>query len=629
MIERLPEPLLRVEELRVRYPGASGPTVAVDGVSLTISQGETVALVGESGSGKSTLAHAVIGLRTGAERTGGRIVFDGERIDDAPQRVLRRIRGARIGLVPQDPGTALNPVLRIGDQVAEALRIHGRATRRTAAARAVDILTAAGLDRPELRARQYPQDLSGGQRQRVLIGIALACGPQLIIADEPTSALDVTVQRHILDHLATRTAESGTAVLLITHDLGVAADRADRIIVMRGGQIVETGATAEVLTTPRHDYTRQLLASAPSLDTLAHHPSPIVIPARTWPESVGEVPAKSTPGPGNVSAPGPGNVSMPGPGNVSMPGPGNASTPGPGNVSALGLESGTTPGAAVESAVGLREPGKAVRPLLSAHGLRKTFQVGPRTALIAVDDVSLHIDRGETLGVVGESGSGKTTAARILARLERADSGTVIFDGQELGGLRGARLRAVRRRVQVVYQNPYASLNPRLRVGDIIAEPLRAFGIGDRDARRERVAELLEQVALPVGYGERRPDELSGGQRQRVAIARALAPRPELVVLDEPVSALDVSVQAQILDLLERLRAELGPAYLFITHDLAVVRRIADRVAVMRAGRIVETAPTAELFDYPRHEYTRELLSAIPGTARTLTARPAPIERTA
>ncbi|MBF6062609.1 ABC transporter ATP-binding protein [Nocardia terpenica] len=601
MIERLPEPLLRVEELRVRYPGAGGPTVAVDGVSLTISRGETVALVGESGSGKSTLAHAVIGLRTGAERTGGRIVFDGERIDDAPQRVLRRIRGARIGLVPQDPGTALNPVLRIGDQVAEALRIHGRATRRTAAARAVEILTAAGLDRPELRARQYPQNLSGGQRQRVLIGIALACGPQLIIADEPTSALDVTVQRHILDHLATRTAESGTAVLLITHDLGVAADRADRIIVMHGGRIVETGTTAEVLTTPRHDYTRQLLASAPGLDTLIH-PSPNIIPACFRPESTSEIPAKSTPGSGDASTPGSRGASVLGPGGVGAP------------------------GAGVEGAAG---PSEGVRPLVSAQGLRKAFRVGGRTALTAVDGVSLHIDRGETLGVVGESGSGKTTTARILARLERADSGSVTFDGQELGGLRGARLREVRRRIQVVYQNPYASLNPRLRVGEIIAEPLRAFGVGDRAARRERVAELLDQVALPVGYGERRPGELSGGQRQRVAIARALAPRPELVVLDEPVSALDVSVQAQILDLLERLRAELGPAYLFITHDLAVVRRIADRVAVMRAGRIVETAPTAELFDSPRHEYTRELLSAIPGTARTLTARPAPIERTA
>ncbi|KZM68575.1 dipeptide ABC transporter ATP-binding protein [Nocardia terpenica] len=601
MIERLPEPLLRVEELRVRYPGAGGPTVAVDGVSLTISRGETVALVGESGSGKSTLAHAVIGLRTGAERTGGRIVFDGERIDDAPQRVLRRIRGARIGLVPQDPGTALNPVLRIGDQVAEALRIHGRATRRTAAARAVEILTAAGLDRPELRARQYPQDLSGGQRQRALIGIALACGPQLIIADEPTSALDVTVQRHILDHLATRTAASGTAVLLITHDLGVAADRADRIIVMHGGRIVEIGTTAEVLTTPRHDYTRQLLASAPGLDTPIH-PSPTVIPACFQPESTSEIPAKSTPGSGDASTPGSRGASVLGPGGVGAPGAGG------------------------EGAAG---PSEGVRPLVSAQGLRKAFRVGGRTALTAVDGVSLHIDRGETLGVVGESGSGKTTTARILARLERADSGSVTFDGQELGGLRGARLREVRRRIQVVYQNPYASLNPRLRVGEIIAEPLRAFGVGDRAARRERVAELLDQVALPVGYGERRPGELSGGQRQRVAIARALAPRPELVVLDEPVSALDVSVQAQILDLLERLRAELGPAYLFITHDLAVVRRIADRVAVMRAGRIVETAPTAELFDSPRHEYTRELLSAIPGTARTLTARPAPIERTA
>ncbi len=524
------EALLRVADLRVEYAGSGGPVLAVAGASLTVSQGETVALVGESGSGKSTFAHAVIGLLRGGAVTGGRITFAGERIDDASPRHLQTIRGARIGLVPQDPGVSLNPVLRIGDQVAESLRIHGRATRRTARAQAVRILATAGLDRPELRARQYPQDLSGGQRQRVLIGIALACGPELVIADEPTSALDVTVQRRILDHLAERTAESGTAVLLITHDLAVAADRADRIVVMRRGEIVESGRTAEVLGNPRHEYTRRLLDSVPTLDA----PTRSVRP-------------------------------------------------------------------------------RAATPLLSATGLRRTFRTGARGRLTAVDDVTVHIDRGETLALVGESGSGKSTTARILTLLERPDSGTISFDGSDVGELRGARLREFRRRVQVVYQNPYASLNPKLTVGQSIAEPLRAFRIGDKGSRREQVGELLEQVALPADHRDRLPAELSGGQRQRVAIARALALRPELVVLDEPVSALDVSVQAQILELLERLQRELSLSYLFISHDLAVVRRVSDRVAVMRAGRIVETGYTAALFDQPAHEYTRELLSAVPG----------------
>ncbi|MFJ4656269.1 dipeptide ABC transporter ATP-binding protein [Nocardia sp. NPDC088792] len=539
------EALLRIADLRVEYRGSTGTTTAVQGVSLEVRPGETLALVGESGSGKSTLAHAVIGLLHGGVITGGEISFGDERIEAASQRALQRIRGARIGLVPQDPGTSLNPVQRIGDQVGEVLRIHGRADRRTARLEAVRILEEAGLDRPELRARQYPQDLSGGQRQRVLIGMALACRPELVIADEPTSALDVTVQRRILDHLAARTREAGTAVLLITHDLAVAAERADRIAVMQHGLIVETGAAADVLGNPQHEYTRRLIAAAPALD-----------------------PVESRTSAGDRAAAGP--------------------------------------------------------PLLSATGLRKTFHIARGVELTAVADVSLEIGRGETLAVVGESGSGKSTTARIIARLAEADAGTVTFDGADITALRGARLRELRRRIQVVYQNPYVSLNPKLTIEKIVAEPLQAFGIGDRRSRRASVEELLDQVALPGGYLDRRPSELSGGQRQRVAIARALALRPELLVLDEPVSALDVSVQAQILELLERLQSELGLAYLFISHDLAVVRRLADRVAVMRQGRIVETAATTALFGDPQHEYTRELLAAVPRAAT-----PTPLERTA
>nr|WP_229718593.1 ABC transporter ATP-binding protein [Nocardia jinanensis] len=535
--------MLEVDGLTVEYRTGATTTTAVDGISLTIRAGETVAVVGESGSGKSSLAHAVIGLLSGGgEITAGTVTFAGRQLERLPARAWRQIRGAQIGFVPQDPAVSLNPVLRIGDQVAETLRIHGRADRRSARVEAERILAEAGIDRPALRARQFPQDLSGGQRQRVLIGIALACGPRLVIADEPTSALDVTVQRRILDHLAGRTAESGTAVLLITHDLGVAADRADRIVVMRHGRIVEAGTAEEVFTEPRHEYTRRLLAAASGTSRSRR-------PARP----------------------------------------------------------------------------RAATPLLSAHGLHKAFRIGRGTTLAAVTDVSLTIDRGETLAVVGESGSGKSTTARIIARLETPDRGTVEFDGIDIGDLRGARLREWRRRVQIVYQNPYGSLNPKLTIGDIVAEPLRAFDIGDRSTRRDRVAELLDQVALPVSAAVRRPGELSGGQRQRVAIARALALRPDLVILDEPVSALDVSVQAQILSLLDDLQAELSLSYLFVSHDLAVVRGMSDRVAVMREGRIVETGPTAEIFEAPRHEFTRELLLAVPGAAR----RHRPRERTA
>ncbi|MBF6227701.1 ABC transporter ATP-binding protein [Nocardia abscessus] len=528
-------PLLHIEDLRVRYRSEAGPITALAGVSLTVARGEVVALVGESGSGKSTLAQAVIGLfRANAEITGGTVTFDGAVVDTGDERALRRLRGARIGFVPQDPGLSLNPVRRVGDQVAEALHVHGRADRKAARARAIDLLADAGLDRPESRATQYPHELSGGQRQRVLIAAALACAPDLVIADEPTSALDATVARRVLDRLAEQIAVRGTAVLLITHDLAVAAERADRLVVLSGGEVVESGPTAELLAAPRHPYTKRLLAASPSLAP-----------------------------PGDYRAPKP----------------------------------------------------RVGEPLLVVREIHKSFRAHGGDTVTAVAGVGFELGRGETLSLVGESGSGKSTTARIALRLIEPDRGEVTFDGQPLSKARGSRLRALRKRFQVVYQNPYASLDPRWRVGAIIEEPLRAFGVGDRGGRRDRVAELLAQVALPSEYAQRRPAELSGGQRQRVAIARALALHPELLVLDEPVSALDASIQAQILELLDRLQAELALSYLFISHDLAVVRRISDHVAVLRHGRIVESGRTAEIFDNPCHEYTRELLSAIPAPA--------------
>ncbi|MFF1552089.1 dipeptide ABC transporter ATP-binding protein [Rhodococcus erythropolis] len=520
--------LLSVTDLQISY----GNEPAVSGVSFTVGRGEVVAVVGESGSGKSTTAHAILGLLAGSGHvTGGTVEFEGERIDSYSDRAWQRIRGARVGLVPQDPTTSLNPVTRIGDQVAEVLRIHGLADRRKARLDAVEVLERAGIDRPEIRARQYPHELSGGMRQRVLIGIALVANPALIIADEPTSALDVTVQRRILDHLDARIAESGAAVLLITHDLGVAADRADRILVMQGGRIVESGRTADILDNPRHEYTKKLLNSAPSLSS-----GPVDRPVR-----------------------------------------------------------------------------QDTSPLLTLTGITKRFNVGRGSSITAVNEVSLTVPRGQTVSLVGESGSGKSTTARIAVRLEQPDAGTISFDGHDITKVKGSDLRELRRKIQLVYQNPYASLDPKLSVQDIVAEPLRAFKVGGGSQQQTRAAELLDQVALPDQFLSRKPAELSGGQRQRVAIARALALKPDLLVLDEPVSALDVSVQAQILALLDELQRELGLTYLFISHDLAVVRQISDVVGVMHAGRLLEIGTTTEIFDNPRNEYTRTLLDAIPG----------------
>ncbi|NJP94525.1 ABC transporter ATP-binding protein [Nonomuraea sp. FMUSA5-5] len=513
--------LLEVHDLKVSYDGRP----AVHGVSLSVEPGEVVAVVGESGSGKSTTAHALIGLLpSNATLDAGRILFGEADLAGWSQRRLRSVRGSRIGLVPQDPANSLDPVKTVGAQIGEVLRVHGERDRRKIRARVLDLLARVGLPDPETCARQYPHELSGGMRQRVLIAAAIALRPSLIIADEPTSALDVTVQRRILDLIDDLRAEYGTAVLLVTHDLGVAAGRSDRLVVMKDGRVVERGPTSSVLAAPQEGYTKRLLDDAPALS------------ARPFPDHPG----------------------------------------GP--------------------------------PAIVVRDLVKEFRVG-RRPFRAVDGVSFEVTRGTTHALVGESGSGKTTTARMVARFATPTSGTVSIAGAPDG-------RRFRRHVQLVYQNPYGSLDPRQTIGEIIEEPLRNFGLGDRPARRARVADLLERVALPGELAARRPRELSGGQRQRVAIARALAAEPEVLVLDEAVSALDVTVQAQILALLERLQRELGLTYLFISHDLAVVRQISHTVSVMSKGRIVETGTTRQVFSDPRHDYTRELLAAIPERVR-------------
>ncbi|KZS80403.1 ABC transporter ATP-binding protein [Mycobacterium kansasii] len=535
-------PLLSVEGLEVSF-GADEPVL--HGIDLTVLRGQTVAVVGESGSGKSTLAAAILGLLApGGRITFGRILFDGRDLTSSDRRVMRTIRGREIGYVPQDPMTNLNPVWKVGFQIREALRVNiaGRDARR----QAVELLGEAGMPDPARQAGRYPHQLSGGMCQRALIAIGLAGRPRLLIADEPTSALDVTVQRQVLDHLQRLTAELGTALLLITHDLALAAERAESVVVVNRGVVAESGAAQELLRDPQHEYTRRLVAAAPSLTARRPPPNRPQLQPQLRPQPAGQ-----------------------------------------------------------DDIAVVSELTKTYAQVRGVPWRRAEFR--------AVDSVSFRLRRGSTLAVVGESGSGKSTLARMVLGLLQPTSGTVVFDGEDIDGLDRARAFAFRRRVQPVFQNPYSSLDPRYSVFRCIEEPLRIHRLGDRSGRRQAVRELADQVALPSSVLDRLPRELSGGQRQRVAIARALALRPEVLVCDEAVSALDVLVQAQILDLLAQLQADLGLTYLFISHDLAVIRQISDDVLVMRAGRVVEHATTEEVFARPRHEYTRQLLEAIPG----------------
>jgi peptide/nickel transport system ATP-binding protein len=562
-------PLLEIRDLQVSFATQTGLVPAVNGVSFSVMHGETVAIVGESGSGKSTTAHAIIDLLPGTGKvTGGQILFDGIDLTAASDRDFEDIRGNLIGFVPQDPMSNLNPVLNIGFQVEETLVANGQARRgRDAKAKAITVLNQAGLADARNRLRQYPHQFSGGMRQRVLIGIGLSSTPKLLVADEPTSALDVTVQRTILDHLATLTKESGTAVLFITHDLGLAAERAEKLVVMYKGKIVESGPSAELLRNPQHPYTQRLVAAAPSLASRRIQRS-----HRTLAQL------------DHVAAEGSKDVDV--------------------------IE-------AAEARVEHVSSSKSATPFIVVENLTKVFHINTgklrREPFTAVDSVSLTIPRGTTTAIVGESGSGKSTLARLILKLDEATSGSVKVDGEDVAHLRGRRLLALRRRMQPVFQDPFGSLDPLHNIGTTIAEPLVTHKVGSRKEQHVRVLELLDQVALPAALIDRYPNELSGGQRQRVAIARALALKPDIVVLDEAVSALDVLVQAQILALLGELQSELDLTYLFITHDLAVVRLVADNVCVMQQGRIVETASTDEVFDNPREDYTRELLAAIPG----------------
>ncbi|KJL29229.1 ABC transporter ATP-binding protein [Microbacterium oxydans] len=579
-------PLLSVQGLAVDFATMDGVVHAVEGVDLEIEPGQTVAIVGESGSGKSTTAMAIIGLLAGGGRiASGSIRLDGREISHAPEHELRSIRGRDIGLVPQDPMSNLNPVAKIGTQVAETLLAHGLATRQNVQEKVVEALTAAGLPDPERRAKQYPHEFSGGMRQRALIAIGLACKPRLLIADEPTSALDVTVQQTILDQIGAMTRELGTAVLLITHDLGLAAERAERVIVMHRGKVVEQGDARQILEDPQHPYTQSLVKAAPSVAVARLQPAAFQTKEREQaPEGVGGADAST----------------------------GSATQATGSATQATG--SATQATGSVAQATGSASRAEPVDNIVEIENLTKVYPVrGQKEDFVAVKDVSLAIPRGETVAIVGESGSGKTTAARMLLKVIEPTSGLIRFEGKDISSLSRADTKDFRQRVQPIFQDPYSSLNPMFTIERLIAEPLDFYKRGSGAERRTRVRQLLDDVALPQSMLRRYPSELSGGQRQRVAIARALALSPDLIVCDEPVSALDVLVQDQILRLLGDLQREYGLSYLFISHDLAVVRLISDYVCVMKDGALVEAASSEEIFTNPRDPYTRRLLASIPG----------------
>ena len=603
-------PLLEVRNLRTEFQTDAGPIRAVEGVSFDMRAGETVGIVGESGSGKSVTALSILRLLADNARIAeGSIVFRGQDLASLSEEEIRRLRGGEIAMIFQDPLTSLNPVLRISRQITEGMIAHGRLNQADALKRGIDLLARMGINAPDRAVNGYPHEFSGGMRQRVMLAMGFANNPSLLIADEPTTALDVTIQAQILDLLKALNREFGTAVLLISHDLGVIANVCERVLVMYAGEVVEEGPTEDLLADPRHPYTWALLNAVPRLDQeppadkrltaiegappdsskpmagcrfrvrcpfaierCAEHPDLLPIAegrrARCWVTQGGERLLKP-----------------------AMPG-------------AV---------AAVAAADETGRPMLELRNVVKHYPLRGDSFFQPRRVVHAVDGVDLDIHRGQTVGLVGESGSGKSTIARLITRIQKPTSGSIRFGDVDLATAGRSVLRPLRRRIQMIFQDPYASLNPRMTVGQILAEPLRFHKLVDGPTEaRARVAELLEMVGLPAGSAERYPHEFSGGQRQRVGTARALAVEPELIIADEPISALDVNIRAQIINLFVGLQQRLGLTFLFIAHDLAVVRQVSDHIVVLYLGKVMEVASSRDLFARPLHPYTRSLISAAP-----------------
>jgi peptide/nickel transport system ATP-binding protein len=608
--------LLEVENLHVHFVTTRGVVRAVEGISYKVKPGETIALVGESGCGKSVSSLAIMRLlaRPAGRVVAGRILFQGVNLLDLTEEEMREIRGRDIAMIFQEPMTSLNPVLTIGFQIMEPLMIHLGMATQPARARAAELLKMVGIPDTERRLDQYPHQFSGGMRQRVMIAIALSCNPKLIIADEPTTALDVTIQAQILKLMKDLSRDLGIAMVIITHNLGIVARYANRVNVMYAARLAEQGSAAAVFAKPLHPYTAGLLRSVPRLDkprglkleTIDGLPPNLLDPplgCRFAPRC----PAKQD---ACVAAPPPLVEAEPHHYSACIRAKEMAQV-GP---AGLGLQSANPRPPQVKQL-------DRSKPLMSVHDLRTYFEVGAGLQLLkrerlevrAVDGLSLEVFRGETVGLVGESGCGKTTVGRTLLRLEQATGGEILFEGANVTRSKGQQLKDYRRKIQVIFQDPYSSLNPRMTIGEIIAEPMQVYKlVPDRKAAREKVKELLIQVGLFEYMAERYPHELSGGQRQRVGIARALAMRPSFIVCDEPVSALDVSIQAQIINLLEDLQNKYQLTFLFIAHDLAVVRHISDRVVVMYLGKVMEIADRDTLYADPLHPYTRALLDAVP-----------------
>ena len=569
--------LLDVKNLKTYFHTRAGTTRAVDGVSFSIDKKEIVGVVGESGSGKSVTCHTMLGLlpQPPAKVEGGSVTFDGQELIGLPPPLLRAIRGKRISMVFQDPMSCLNPYLRIIDQVAEPILIHEKVSREQAESRAIEMMKKVGIRDAEQRARSYPHEFSGGMRQRVMIAMSLATNPDLLLADEPTTALDVTVQARILKILRDLRDDLGIAVLFVTHDLGVVADVADRVVVMYRGKIVEQGKVREIIQNPSHPYVKGLLACRPTLET-KYRILPTVDDFLNTEESEdGPILSERR-------------------------------------------------DAAQRLATLEKKPSSDKRDevspelLLKVKGISVHFHSGggflgkPRETLKAVNEVDLDIPKGRTLGLVGESGCGKTTLGRAILRLQQPTAGSIQYDGKELIGLTQSDMLEYRKRIQIIFQDPYASLNPRQTIEQTLIEPLLVHKIGsNREDRRDRVVSLLEEVGLGSEFLLRYPHEFSGGQRQRISVARALAVEPEFVVCDECVSAMDVSVQAQVLNLLRELQDKRKLTYLFISHDLSVVKFMSDEIAVMRQGRIEEFGSANEVYENPQSDYTRELLEAV------------------